>query len=87
MRFLGLAWWKWMSIVLFVYVITRGLLVPLKPGILNINPSRFQVGQSVEFEIEGYNSFYTKATPRVFLKSLINIYVVRIQLKSFQRQS
>ncbi|MBK7232532.1 MAG: cytochrome c biogenesis protein CcsA [Saprospiraceae bacterium] len=68
MRFLGLAWWKWMSIVLFVYVITRGLLVPLKPGILNINPSRFQVGQSVEFEIEGYNSFYTKATPRVFFK-------------------
>jgi len=68
MKFWGISWWKWMCILLFIYVFTRGLLVPLKPGILNINPSRFQTGQTAVFELEGYNSNYKKALPRVFIK-------------------
>jgi heme exporter protein C len=65
---LGISWWKWISVFLLIYVLTRGLLVPLKPGILDVSPGRIQSGDSLELTVYGYNSFYTKGSPRVYLK-------------------
>lgn len=63
-------WWKILGVVLFVYTLSMGLLMPLKPGILDIKPARFAAGQAIEFTIDGYNSLFTQEANlhRVFLK-------------------
>ena len=51
-------WWKILGVVLIVYAITFGLLVPLKPGIVSCTPTSVESGDQVDFLIEGYNSNY-----------------------------
>lgn len=54
-------WWKILSVVLLLYVFTAGLLVPLKPGITYVTPAAVKTGQTVELQLHGYNSFYTRS--------------------------
>lgn len=54
-------WWKILSILLIVYTIIAGMLVPLKPGITELQPDSAQTGTSLGFKIGGYNSFYTRS--------------------------
>ena len=53
-------WWKTLSVVLVLYALCVGLLVPLKPGVARVAPETAQTGKSVDLEIFGYNSFYTR---------------------------
>ncbi len=53
-------WWKALSVVVLLYVFGVGLLVPLKPGILEVSSSNARAGEEVTFEVKGYNSFYEK---------------------------
>ena len=63
-------WWKVLGVVILIYTYTAGLLIPLNPGILSVNPSNLDAGESVVLEIVGYNTFFTKAKnePRAWLK-------------------
>ena len=54
-------WWKVLGVVILLYTYTAGLLIPLKPGILNVYPSNLEVGSQVVLEVNGYNTFFTKA--------------------------
>lgn len=65
-------WWKILGAVLFLIVLNRGLLTPLKHGIVDVKPDRFQAGQDIELNIYSYNSHYgLSAEPiAVFLKPL-----------------
>lgn len=65
---LGISWWKWLSVLLLIFVLIRGLLVPLKPGILDISPVRFKAGDTISLAVHGYNTFYLQGSPRVFIK-------------------
>jgi len=53
-------WWKAFSVLILLYVFVVGLLVPLKPGILEVSSSDVQSGEEVTIEVKGYNSFYQK---------------------------
>ena len=54
-------WWKSLSVLLIVYVLIAGLLVPLKPGITYVKPDTARSGQQLELAFHGYNSFYTQS--------------------------
>jgi heme exporter protein C len=54
-------WWKILAVVLIVYTITAGLLVPLKPGVTFVSPASASTGKVATFQVHGYNSCYTKA--------------------------
>ncbi|MBK9272601.1 MAG: cytochrome c biogenesis protein CcsA [Saprospiraceae bacterium] len=68
MKILEISWWKWFAVILFIYVLTRGLLLPLKPGIVDLQPSRVASGVHSVIHMTGYNTNYSLDTPRVFFK-------------------
>lgn len=44
--------------VLIVYVLIVGILVPLKPGIIDVTPDTVATGERVELQVTGYNTHY-----------------------------
>lgn len=64
-------WWKYIAIALLTFATLTGLLVPLSPGVLEISPERFEVGQPAALQIVGYNSNFDQAenSLRVVIKN------------------
>ena len=54
-------WWKILGVLLLVYSLVVGMLVPLKPGVHSVTPFKLEAGKSGKVNIYGYNTFYTKA--------------------------
>lgn len=63
-------WWKIVGVVLMLIVINRGLLTPLKHGIMDVSPDRVEAGKQVVFKINSYNANYKQAEKeiQVYLK-------------------
>lgn len=53
-------WWKAISVVLVLYILSVGLLVPLKPGITYVTPYSAHSGDSLRLSLHGYNSYFTR---------------------------
>lgn len=54
-------WWKTLSVLLVLYALVVGMLVPLKPGIAYVSPETARAGDSIRVTLHGYNSFYTRS--------------------------
>lgn len=54
-------WWKILSILLIVYALVAGTLVPLKPGITYVSPLTSRSGETITLQLHGYNSSYSKS--------------------------
>lgn len=54
-------WWKALGVLIVLYSLLAGLLLPLKTGILEASPASIRTGREVTLEVKGYNSFYTKS--------------------------
>ena len=80
-------WWKILGMVLLCFVFLGGLLIPLSPGILTVNPDTVQVGQQEVLSIEGYNTEFLKATDdvKVWLK-LKDHYILSDDVKVLDNQ-
>jgi heme exporter protein C len=52
------SWWKILGVIVFIYVLIGGLLVPLRTGILSVYPINVKTGTEVSLSVTGYNSFY-----------------------------
>lgn len=62
-------WWKILGVLLVLYTLTVGMLIPLKPGIPEVTPANGSTGQMITLDIIGYNTHYEEATnKRVWLK-------------------
>ncbi len=68
-------WWKFLGVLIFVYVLIGGLITPLKPGIEDLTPSNVKAGESVEVLIKGYNTHWNEAKPHVWIKQSDNEYL------------
>lgn len=53
-------WWKILGVLLWIYVLIAGFLVPLKPGVYDISPRSVKSGESIAIHIEGYNTNFKK---------------------------
>ncbi|HMQ48674.1 MAG TPA: cytochrome c biogenesis protein CcsA [Saprospiraceae bacterium] len=51
-------WWKALGVVILLYVFTMGMLVPLGTGIVKITPNNVRTGESIRFEVKGYNAHF-----------------------------
>ncbi|MFN0012995.1 MAG: cytochrome c biogenesis protein CcsA [Saprospiraceae bacterium] len=51
-------WWKALSVVLILYSLVAGLVVPLKSGIERVSPVLAETGDTVSFRFYGYNTFF-----------------------------
>ncbi len=63
-------WWKGLGVLILIYVLVAGLGVPLKPGIVGVDPNTFNAGERIQLQVTGYNSFYKEAGEvRAWLKT------------------
>jgi len=69
-------WWKILGVILMIFVLTKGLLNPLKHGIVNVIPDRVQSGKETSFTIRSYNSEYRKS------ENQIHVYLKHVPEKS-----
>lgn len=58
------SWWKILSIVLMLYAIVVGLLMPLKPGITSVSPQSIKSGEVVVLEARTYNAKLSELDPQ-----------------------
>jgi heme exporter protein C len=62
-------WWKALGVILLIYVFVAGMVVPLSPGLLEVEPNSTSTGSLVELEVVGYNSrFQSGGEIRAWLK-------------------
>ncbi len=62
-------WWKILGVVLMLYTIIAGMLIPLSPATAFIDADRTDTGTRLEMTVHGYNTHYTQADDlRVWLK-------------------
>lgn len=57
-RILGSTTWKISGIVILLYVFVFGLTRPLKPGVVHIEPSTANSGDTVTLQVHGYNTSF-----------------------------
>lgn len=51
-------WWKWLSVLLLIYVVIGGFIVPLGPGVTKITPSVFKPDSLYTFRIKAYHAHF-----------------------------
>lgn len=49
-------WWKALAVLILLYTFFMGLLVPLKPGLIDVEPAIIEAGKPVTFSVKGYNT-------------------------------
>ncbi|MEY3050662.1 MAG: hypothetical protein RLY31_447 [Bacteroidota bacterium] len=50
--------WKILGVLIVCYTFVAGLLIPLKPGVFRLEPSVVQAGDTVDLQLEGYNTHF-----------------------------
>ncbi|MCF8238254.1 MAG: cytochrome c biogenesis protein [Saprospiraceae bacterium] len=69
MRFIKTYGWKLLGVLLVAYSLIAGMLIPLKPGILEVVPTSLNTDTLAELKITGYNTRFTQSSDtRVWLK-------------------
>lgn len=51
-------WWKWLCVVLLLYVVFGSYMVPLSPGISKVEPLSFSPDSVYTFNISGYHTHF-----------------------------
>ena len=54
-------WYKILGLLLLLYALIGGMLIPLKAGLVDVTPDSIQTGSSVDLTIEGYNTNFDQA--------------------------
>jgi heme exporter protein C len=64
-------WWNFLGVLIVLYSIIAGMLIPLSPGIDSVSPTSIYSGQKLSLQINGYNSSYLKAASslKVWMKA------------------
>ncbi len=76
-------WWKVIGVILMLYVLIAGFLIPLKPGIYDINPRRITLGtENNHITITTYNAHLDSETDnQVWLKTPSNNLIKATDIK------
>ncbi len=61
-------WWKYLAVLILLYTVIAGLMVPLKPGITSIGKSVFATGEEATISVEVYNAKYGGQAPKSYIK-------------------
>ncbi len=55
--------WKILCVILLTWSLTAGILVPLRVGVMGVDPSSIKSGDNVDLKVECYNAFLKKNNP------------------------
>jgi heme exporter protein C len=66
-------WWKILGVVLLLYTFTAGMLVPLKPGIVDVTPRNGRTGETLQLAVTGYNTFYDRASAEAPVRAWLKL--------------
>jgi heme exporter protein C len=58
-------WWKLIGVLLLLYVFTSGFLVPLRPGVVGVEPIAITGGQNQEVTIFAYNTHFDDSDRKI----------------------
>lgn len=63
-------WWKALGVIILLYAFIFGLLVPLRPGIVQVTPASARTGETIAVIVSGYNTHFDRDSEavRVWLK-------------------
>ena len=53
-------WWKWLSVLILLYCLIAGMLVPLKPNLLSVSPNAATLGATQTYRLLGYNTSFAE---------------------------
>lgn len=70
-----------MTIVILLYALFAGMLVPLKPGITSVSPFLVSSGEKVEIIVDTYNAKITADDSKAYLKKSNNEYIAATSLR------
>ena len=74
-NFLRKTWWKYTAVLLLLYILVGGLLVPLAPGITSVSPLKFASDTMVDFTLTGYSTHFKDAGDlQVWFKNGVDFY-------------
>jgi len=54
-------WWKVLGVLLVLYGLIAGMLVPLKPNLVSVAPDSAKLGETFTLEVVGYNTSFLGA--------------------------
>jgi len=54
-------WWKILGVLLVLYGIIAGMLLPLKPNLISVSPRSAKLGETVTLDVTGYNTRFLGA--------------------------
>lgn len=57
--------YKILGVLILLYVLMAGLLVPLKPGIVKVAPQSVRTDSSITLEVKGYNVHYDQQSDKL----------------------
>ncbi len=80
-------WWKAAGVILILYSIIAGLLIPIGPGIVKMSPVQAEAGKLVMLEIMGYNSHYDQGDVSAWLKLDEDHIIEAVELKVIDRRN
>ena len=63
------AWWKLLGVLILVYAFVAGMLTPLKPNLLSVDPRVAAPGRELVLEVTGYNTNFTAGENRAWLRA------------------
>jgi len=75
-------WWKILGVIIMLYVLTVGMLTPLKPGITDITNSQLDAGRPEIIGVTGYNTHFTEPDTKAWLKLDENNIIIPQSLKA-----
>ncbi|MEM7571518.1 MAG: cytochrome c biogenesis protein CcsA [Bacteroidota bacterium] len=69
-RLIRQSWWKWLGVLILIYVFIAGLLVPIKPNVPTVIYEDPELGQSFTLGVVGYNTHFQEqaGTTRAWLR-------------------
>ncbi len=74
-------WWKFLSVLLLVYVIAAGILIPLGPGLVGLKEFELKPSTNYELTADVYNFSDQEDDFRAFLKFKDNHYLAASTVK------
>jgi len=71
-KFVYQSWWKWLCVALLFYVFIAGFLVPLRPGIIDVDAYKLVAGEDYQIGVTTYNAHLDKTDRNITAYLKIN---------------
>lgn len=79
-------WWKLLGVLLILYSLLAGLIIPLGSGVVAVDPMVARAGSPLELRVEGYNSHFDSEGQRAWLRLNATAVIEAKQLQASDRR-